>query len=146
MVRCRYTATMKKSDLIAILVVVGFAIVQARAANNVAPGPAQWIETEAEVLGTRSKLRKRSSYTYARVSFTAVNGHTYETEVRLWSIPLVGRNLAPGDTLTIRYNTNNPVIAQTLFAHFIDSYGLYILIIIGVFFSISRLRKTYIPK
>lgn len=135
---------MKYLGLLFFLTIIGYAIWQVcSSASEASTTHRQWLNTEAKVLETRTQVRRRGSYTYAKVSFTAEDGNRYLTEVKLWSIPLVGRVLSPDDTISILYDAKNPVVALSPLAHYLDTYGLYILIGAGIFFSALRLRKAY---
>jgi hypothetical protein len=42
-----------------------------------------------------------------------------------------------GDTITVNYDKNNPVLLETIFGNFLSSYGMYILILLGIVFSVK---------
>jgi len=105
----------------------------------------QWLETEAKVLDTRSRITRRNTYAYAKVSFIAVDGNTYETEAKLLAIPFIGTTLSKNDTISILYDVEKPMIAKSTKVHFIDTYGLYLLIGAGILLSFGTLRP-YLKK
>ena len=119
-----------------------FSIWQMSSFVSTSPTTEQWIATEATVLDTRSKTKRRATNAYAKVSFTATDGNTYETEVKLLAIPFIGTTLSVNDTISILYNAEKPMIAKSVSANFIETYGLYILIGLGVVLSFFYLQKA----
>lgn len=138
--------SMKNIGWLFFIAMICYAFWQMSKSFTAVPVTEQWIETKATVLDTRSRVTRRNTYAYAKVSFTATDGNTYETEAKLLAIPFLGTTLSPKDTISILYDADKPMIAKSPRVHFVDTYGLYILIGAGIFFSVLTLRKTYAKR
>lgn len=100
----------------------------------------EWIDTEGElteIMYHRSKSLKVSGI----VKFNLINGEEISGSVDLIRIPFYGCLYAVGDTLSIKYNAKNPGLVQTPYGNFIFNYGMYILIFLGIIFSIKPFLK-----
>ena len=96
----------------------------------------EWIETKGKI--TEIKVhRGRRTRESAIVKFNLENGKEQLGQVELLRIPFLGSMKSVGDTITINYNKNNPAILETDSGKFISSYGMYILIFLGIVFSIK---------
>jgi hypothetical protein len=73
----------------------------------------------------------------ALVKFKLEDGTEQIGSVELFRIPFIGSMKSVGDTITVNYNRNNPVLLQTTYGNFLSSYGMYILIVLGIIFSIK---------
>lgn len=102
----------------------------------------EWQETEAEITEITVHGGKRSPET-AIVSFHLQDGTQQMAQVSLFKIPLLGSMKSVGDKISIKYDKNNPVMAETNFGNFLSSYGMYIFIFLGVIFSIKPLLGQF---
>jgi hypothetical protein len=100
----------------------------------------EWLKTEGEIteITVHQGKRKRES---AIVKFKLEDGTEQLGHVELFRIPFIGSMKSVGDTITINYDRNNPVLLETVFGKFLSSYGMYILIILGIIFSIKPFLK-----
>ena len=100
----------------------------------------EWIKTEGEVTEIKLHSSKRLKVT-GTVKFNLENGDEISGSVELVRIPFYGCWNAVGDKITIKYNQNNPGLVQTPFGNFLFNYGMYILIFLGIIFSIKPFLK-----
>jgi hypothetical protein len=102
------------------------------------------VKTEGVITEITFHQGKRIRET-AVVKFNLENGSEQLGSLELFRIPFVGSMKSVGDKITINYNKNNPVILETILGNFLSTYGMFILIILGVVFSIKpflKLRKS----
>jgi len=99
---------------------------------------AGWIKTEGEITEITFHQGKRVRES-ATVKFNLENGAEQLGNVELFRIPFIGSMKSVGDEITINYNKNNPVLLETVFGNFLSTYGMYILILLGVIFSFKRI-------
>jgi len=100
-----------------------------------------WVKTEGEVMEINFHRSKRLMKASGIVRFTLENGEDIESNVELVRIPLYGCLNAVGDKISIQYNQQNPGLVQTPFGHFLFNYGMYILVFLGIIFSIRPFLK-----
>ncbi|WP_299888216.1 DUF3592 domain-containing protein [uncultured Lacinutrix sp.] len=101
-----------------------------------------FVDTEAKITELSSQASGRRSTTTATVNFTTNTGKNITSKVRLLHIPFLGSFKEVGDSIAIKYDTNNPYIVKSKSDSFINTYGIYILIVLGVFISLNRYRKN----
>jgi hypothetical protein len=82
---------------------------------------------------SRGSVGKR--YVFATVSFNTAEGKEIITQVELVKIPFFKTFSKTGDQIEISYNKKSPFIAFTKTGNFLNQYGLYILIVLGIIFS-----------
>jgi len=109
--------------------------------NSCVAEEAEWVNTEAEITEITLHSGKRSRET-AIVKFNLENGKEQLANTELFRIPFIGSGKAVGDKIKISYNKDNPVIAETVIGSFFSKYGMYILIILGIIFSIKPILKA----
>ena len=78
----------------------------------------------------------------ADVEYVTSKGDTIRGSVRLSSIPQFGTGKKAGDKIEIMYRSANPYLLYTKSGGFIERYGLYILIGLGVVASLYYIRKA----
>ncbi len=100
-----------------------------------------WISTQAVIKSIEKKGGKRTRE-FATVTFTTKEGKSIETMVELERIPFLGSFKSAGDEITINYNPANPALAATNMGNFLSKYGMYILIALGVVFSVMQYMKA----
>lgn len=104
----------------------------------------EYIETEAVIQEINFKVRSRRSSATAKVAYKTLEGDSLTSTVKLMHIPFIGPLDNEGDTIKILYNKETPLLLTTKSNSFWQSYGLYILILIGVIILIYRFIKR--PK
>ena len=100
----------------------------------------EWYKTEGiitEINIHRGKKTRESTI----VKFNLENGTEQIGQVELFRIPFIGSMKSVGDAITINYDKNNPAIIETILGKFISNYGMYLLIFLGIIFSIKPFLK-----
>lgn len=95
-----------------------------------------FVKTEGEITEITIHNGKKTRET-ALVKFNLEDGTEQMGSVELFRIPFIGSMKSVGDKIDINYDTNNPVLLQTVYGKFLSSYGMYILIVLGIIFSIK---------
>ena len=95
-----------------------------------------WVKTEATITEITIHSGRKTRET-AVVKFNLEDGTEQLGSVELFRIPFIGSMKSVGDTVAINYNKKNPVLLETVFGKFLSSYGMYILIFLGIIFSIK---------
>lgn len=98
------------------------------------------VETEG-VITEITVHRGRKTRETALVKFKLENGEEIVGSVDLVRIPLLGTMKSVGDKITVTYDRSNPGLLQTTYGNFIMNYGMYILIVLGIIFSLRPLLK-----
>lgn len=121
---------MNKALLIVLLLLTQFSFSQEE----------NWVKTKGEIteITLHSGKRLRSS---AIIKFNLDNGKEQFGSAELFRIPFIGNIHEVGDKITIHYNSNNPVLLETVVGNVISRYGMYLLIILGIVFSIKPFLK-----
>lgn len=99
-----------------------------------------WIKTEAEITEIIVRRGKRTRES-AMISFNLENGEKQIGSVELFRIPFLGSMKSVGDKITIYYDKDNPAVSKTIMGDFLSKYGMYILIFLGIFFSLKPFFK-----
>ncbi|ADV51256.1 hypothetical protein Celal_4012 [Cellulophaga algicola DSM 14237] len=109
-----------------------------------------WVEIEATITEIHKSIGRRGrTNAFADVTFTTKKEEAIQTRVEILAIPIYGSVKSAGDIITIYYNPETPQIAASQNVSFFNTYGLYILIAIGVVISamrIIKLKKSYTEK
>ena len=92
----------------------------------------QFIETQATITAIESNISGRSSKEIATVTFTTESGDSITSQTRLLHIPLLGSFKKVGDTITVLYQKENPYLIKTENESFLQAYGIYIFIALGI--------------
>ena len=103
----------------------------------------EWIKTMGKITEI-NKHRGRYMRETAVVKFNLEDGTEQLGNVQLSIIPYLGSTKSVGDIITVNYNKKNPVILKTNFGKLLSSYGMYLLVFLGIVFSIKpflKLRK-----
>ena len=95
-----------------------------------------WVKTEATITEITIHNGRKTRET-AVVKFNLEDGTEQLGSVELFRIPFIGSMKSVGDTVAVNYNKKNPVLLETVFGKFLSSYGMYILIFLGIIFSIK---------
>lgn len=95
-----------------------------------------WVKTEGTITEITIHSGRKTRET-AVVKFNLEDGTEQLGNVELFRIPFIGSMKSVGDTVAINYNKKNPVLLETVFGKFLSSYGMYILIFLGIIFSIK---------
>ncbi len=102
---------------------------------------ATYIETEAVITNIEFKRFSRRSLAVASVDYTTQAGQKFSSEVNLPHIPYIGSVHRAGQTVKIQYHKDTPMLLKTRNTLFVETYGLYIIIFIGVLISLYRVVK-----
>jgi len=101
-----------------------------------------WITTEATITEVKDEgVRRRSMW--ADVSYKSEDGKSHNSSIKLFTIPFIGTFKKAGDKVNIVYNPAEPAMIKSQSNNFMDSYGVYILIVVGVLFSLTRLKSIF---
>ncbi len=100
-----------------------------------------WIKTEGEIIEISIK-RSRKTKEFAIIKFKLEDGTEQLGSAELFRVPFIGSMKSVGDQITIHYDQSNPAIVKTVIGSFLSQYGLYILIFLGVIYSI----KSFLNK
>ena len=95
-----------------------------------------WVKTEGTITEITIHSGRKTRET-AVVKFNLEDGTEQLGSVELFRIPFIGSMKSVGDTVAINYNKKNPILLETVFGKFLSSYGMYILIFLGIIFSIK---------
>ena len=95
-----------------------------------------WVKTEGTITEITIHSGRKTRET-AVVKFNLEDGTEQLGNVELFRIPFIGSMKSVGDIITINYDKKNPVLLETVFGKFLSSYGMYILIFLGIIFSIK---------
>ncbi|MBW1296764.1 DUF3592 domain-containing protein [Aquimarina litoralis] len=101
----------------------------------------EYIETEAIIKEINFKVRSRRSSATAKVSYQTQEGDSLTSTVKLLHIPFIGPLDDEGDRIMVLYNKQTPLLLTTKSGSFWQSYGLYILIILGILILVYRFLK-----
>lgn len=101
----------------------------------------EFTETEAIITNLEKRISGRRSVVTATVKYTTKNGDSLTSQARILHIPFIGSLKEIGDTITIEYQNDNPYLIKSQGDSFLASYGLYILIGLGVLIALYRFRK-----
>ncbi len=100
------------------------------------------ISTKAVIKNIEKKSSGKKAKEIATVVFTTKKGDTIETMVELARIPFLGSFKSVGDEITVNYSEQNPALARTNTGQFLEKYGMYILIALGVILSVGTYIKA----
>lgn len=98
------------------------------------------VTTEGEITEITTHRGKRIRET-AIVKFNLEDGKEQLALLELFRIPFIGNFKSVGDKITIKYNRDDPIIVETVFGSFLNAYGMYILVFLGIIFSIKPFLK-----
>ncbi|WP_271407349.1 DUF3592 domain-containing protein [Tenacibaculum soleae] len=96
----------------------------------------EWIKTEGEITEITFHRGKKTREN-AIIKFTLENGEEQLGSAELFRIPFVGSMKSIGDKISINYKKSNPALLETTLGNFLTKYGMYILIFLGIIFSIK---------
>ncbi len=102
----------------------------------------KYLETKAVIKSIETKRSGKTLKDIATVSFVTQKGDSIETVVELLRIPFLGSFKNVNDEITVSYNVENPALVETNFGSFLSKYGMYILMFLGVVFSLRAYLKA----
>ncbi len=102
----------------------------------------QYLSAKAVIKNIEKKTSGGKTKEIATVSFTTMDGKDIETVVELFRVPFLGSFKSIGDEITVNYSVANPALVETDTGHFLSKYGMYILIVLGVVFSLVQYMKA----
>jgi len=100
-----------------------------------------YIETEAIIKEIDFKIRRRRSSVTATVAYKTIEGDSLISNVQLMHIPFIGAIDNKGDRIKILYDKETPHLLTTKSSSFLQSYGLYVFIVLGIIIMVFRFRK-----
>jgi hypothetical protein len=100
----------------------------------------EWVKTEGEITEITFHPGKRARET-ATISFKLADGTAQWGSTDLFRVPFIGSMKDVGDKIAIHYDKNNPVLIRTVIGNFMENYGMYILLFLGIIFSIKPFLK-----
>ncbi|NQY29444.1 MAG: hypothetical protein HRT69_08230 [Flavobacteriaceae bacterium] len=121
---------MKNTFIIALLLLSQFSFSQEE----------DWIKTEGEITEITFHRGKKVRES-AIVKFNLEDGTEQFGGVDLFRIPFIGSMKSVGDSIAINYNRNNPYVLETVIGKLFSQYGMYVLIVLGIIFSIKPFLK-----
>ncbi|WP_299242797.1 hypothetical protein [uncultured Aquimarina sp.] len=101
----------------------------------------EYIETDAIIKEINFKVRSRRSSATAKVAYKTIEGDSLTSTVKLMHIPFIGALDKEGDNIKILYNKETPLLLTTKSNSFWQSYGLYLLIGLGIIILLYRFIK-----
>ncbi len=129
------TATLK--FIITTLLLIGITL--PLAAQEIDP---TWIEAEATITEIHKSIGRRGrTNAFADVTFTTKKEEAIQTRVEILAIPIYGSVKSTGDIITIYYNPETPQVARSKNISFFNTYGIYVLIALGIILSTARILK-----
>lgn len=102
----------------------------------------EWVEVEASIQNIEQKSSGGKIREFALVSFVTEDGQEAQAMVEVFRIPFIGSFKSIGDKITVNYRKDNPALAETNSGKFLSTYGMYILILLGVIFSVRAIVKA----
>ncbi|MBA6315714.1 DUF3592 domain-containing protein [Cellulophaga baltica] len=101
-----------------------------------------WIEAEATITEIHKSIGRRGrTNAFADVTFTTKKEEAIQTRVEILAIPIYGAVKSIGDIITIYYDPETPQVARSKNISFFNTYGMYILIALGIILSTARILK-----
>ncbi len=94
------------------------------------------IETEGEITEITFHQGKKIRET-ALIKFNLEDGTEQIGNTDLFRIPFIGSMKSVGDKISITYSKDNPYLVETVIGSFLSTYGMYILIFLGIIFSLK---------
>ena len=101
----------------------------------------EFLKTQSTITSVESKVSGKRPRTIVHVQYVIESGDTINGQLQLTGMPFLGSSKKVGDTLTILYQKDNPYRIQTKSQSFFESYGLYLLIVLGLIFIVYRFLK-----
>ncbi|MBS9461717.1 hypothetical protein KIM67_04800 [Flagellimonas sp. 389] len=103
-----------------------------------------WVETEGKITEITLHRGKKTRET-ATIKFKLEDGSEQIGITELFRVPFIGSMKSEGDAISIKYRKSNPVLVETQFGSLLSTYGMYVLIFLGVLLSAKTLlgrKKT----
>jgi hypothetical protein len=94
------------------------------------------IETEGVITEITFHQGKKIRET-ALIKFNLEDGTEQMGSTDLFRIPFIGSMKSVGDKISITYSKDNPFLVETVIGNFLSTYGMYILIFLGIIFSLK---------
>ncbi|WP_282143059.1 DUF3592 domain-containing protein [Cellulophaga baltica] len=121
---------------LSILFLLSFVQVQAQEIDPT------WMEAEATITEIHKSIGRRGrTNAFADVTFTTKKEEAIQTRVEILAIPIYGAVKSTGDIITIYYDPETPQVARSKNISFFNTYGMYILIALGIILSTARILK-----
>ncbi len=101
----------------------------------------EWVSTQAQITALETRISGRKMVTTAQVKYVAPSGDSLSSQVRLMGLPFFGLSKEVGDVIPVVYQKDNPYVVMSKEDSFLQTYGLYILIGLGIVISGYRFIK-----
>jgi|GEM_PF-5974436 len=102
-----------------------------------------YLETTATITNIEFKRYGARSIAIASVDYTTQKGEQFSSRVNLPHIPYIAPIHRKGQQIKVQYLNEAPLMLKTKSTLFVEAYGLYILIFVGVVISGWRLVKYF---
>lgn len=101
-----------------------------------------WVKTEGTIKEITTHRGGRKKSVSATVTYTMQDGKTYDGYTQLMPLPILGTTKKEGDKINILYNPKQPGAIHTGTTSFLEQYGLYLMIALGLIFSLGTIKKV----
>jgi Protein of unknown function (DUF3592) len=101
----------------------------------------QFLETKATITSIETRISGKRPRDIVTVKYVIETGDTIQSQMQFTGIPFLGSFKKVGDTLTIRYQKDNPYFIKTENESFLQAYGIYIIIAIAIFIPTYKYLK-----
>ena len=101
----------------------------------------EWVPTQAKITALETRISGRKMVTRAQIKYEAPSGDSLSSQIRLMDLPFFGLSKEVGDVIPVVYQKDNLYMVKSQEDSFLQTYGLYILIGLGVIFSGYQLIK-----
>ncbi|MFD0861152.1 DUF3592 domain-containing protein [Sungkyunkwania multivorans] len=101
-----------------------------------------YIETEALIKEINFSIKSRRSSATAKVDYVTREGDSLSSIVKLPHVPFIGTWYDEGDTVTVLYNKQTPQLLKTKGTLFTESYGVYLLVLLGLIVLLYRYMRN----
>lgn len=106
----------------------------------------EWVTSQAQITALETRISGRNMVTSAQIKYAVISSEdSLSSQVRLIGLPFIGLSKEVGDRIPIEYQKDNPYLVRSKEDSFLQTYGLYILIVLGIVISGYRwikIRKT----
>jgi len=99
-----------------------------------------WVKTEGVITEITIHTGKRTRES-ATIKFNLEDGSEQLGTTDLFRIPFLGSFKSVGDKIHINYRPSQPMLLETTIGNILSKYGMYILIVLGIIFSIKPFLK-----
>lgn len=103
----------------------------------------EWLKVDAVITDiTRKSWRNNAFLSIATVDYAVPSIGEISSRVDIVKIPFYGSLNSVWDTITVSYQESNPAILYTAIGKIIAEYGMYLLIVLWIIFSIKPMMQV----